>query len=40
MVNIQNASFDLLSNGSIIRAAIKSYEEPLTFAITLVSINF
>ena len=31
MVNIQNASFDLLINGSIIEAAIKSYEEPLTF---------
>ena len=27
MVDLQNASFDLLVNGSIIEAAVKSYEE-------------
>ncbi len=32
MVNIQNESFDLLVNGSVIDAAIKSYEEVWTFA--------
>ncbi len=31
MVNIQNASFDLLVNGSVIDAAVKSYEEATTF---------
>jgi len=32
MVNIQNESYDLLMNGSIIEASIKSYEIPLTFS--------
>ena len=31
MVNIQNASFDLLMNGSVVEAAVKSYEEVWTF---------
>ena len=32
MVNIQNESFDLLMNGSVVEAAIRSYEEVWTFA--------
>lgn len=32
MVNLQNESFDLLINGSVIEAAIKSYEEAWTFS--------
>ena len=31
MVNLQNDSFDLLMNGSVIEAAVKSYEEAWTF---------
>ena len=31
MVNIQNASFELLMNGSVVEAAVKSYEEVWTF---------
>ncbi len=32
MVNLQNESFELLINGSVVEAAVKSYEEALTFA--------
>ena len=49
MVNLQNDSFDLLMNGFVVEAAVKSYEEawtfggviwfwPIVFLITLVLV--